>query len=97
MTIRALIWQVPALALGWLAVLALVALAQPVPQRGAPAFLVLLPSAKLLRDLPQGTAILARSGLSVTVRSDALGFAPQLYAAGAWLVLPAGLKGCAAL
>ncbi len=97
MTIRALVWQIPLLGVAWIAVLAVVALAQTAPNRGASAYLVLLPQGHFLRDLPQGAAVVGRSDVSITLASTAPQFAAQLYRSGAWLVLPAGLKGCAAL
>ena len=60
----------------------------------APAAVVIFPSARLLAHLPDAAAILSQTGFSVTVRSDQAGLAAELYAAGAWLVLPAGLTGC---
>lgn len=57
----------------------------------APAVLVLgLPGA-----LPDGAALLARAGPLLTVTGEA-GLVRALYAAGAWIVLPAGLVGCVA-
>jgi len=63
----------------------------------APAALVLFPSSGFLAALPDGTAIVGRSALSVTLRSDRAGFVRGLYQAGARAVLPAGLTGCLAL
>lgn len=55
----------------------------------APAVLVLgLPGA-----LPDGGALLARQGALLTVTGEG-GLVAALYAAGAWIVLPAGLTGC---
>ena len=39
-------------------------------------------------------AVISRTALTLTVRSDAPGLGRKLYAAGAMLVLPAGLTGC---
>jgi len=55
---------------------------------------VLFPSSRLMAHLPLGAAITGRSALSLTLRSDNAGLVADLYHAGAWLVLPAGLQGC---
>ncbi len=60
----------------------------------APAAVVLLPGPDFLARLPEDSAILARTRFSVTVESDVPGLGRRLYAAGATLVLPAGLTGC---
>ncbi|MEM9433864.1 MAG: hypothetical protein AAGA12_08075 [Pseudomonadota bacterium] len=61
----------------------------------APAALVPLPSASFLAALPDDVAIVGRSALSVTLAGPSETVS-DLYAAGAWLVLPAGLSGCSA-
>lgn len=61
----------------------------------APAALVPMPSQSFLAALPEGVAIVSRTPVSVTLASDTPGLAAQLYSSGAWLVLPAGLAGCA--
>lgn len=63
----------------------------------APAALVPLPSDRFLADLPATISIVSRGPVSVTLASDSPGLAAALYAAGARLVLPAGLPGCAPL
>jgi len=78
---------------GWIALLAVVM----VVSDDAPAALVLFPAADLIDRLPAGVAITARTGLSVTLAADTPGLAAALYRAGAVLVLPAGLLGCAPL
>ncbi len=90
MTIRSVLIALPLLVLGWLSTLVVVALLT----YEAPAYVVLLPQDRLLDGLPEDTAVLAASRLSVTVASDAPGFAKALYSSGARLVLPAGLPGC---
>lgn len=82
-----------AVVIGWLAVLAGVML---VPD-AAPAALVMFPSSALLNDLPNGVAILSQNAVSVTLISEMDGFGAALYRAGAFVVLPAGLLGCAPL
>ena len=78
---------------GWIAVLAAVM----VLSDDAPAAVVLFPDASFLEALPKGIAITGRTAFSVTLSSEAPHFARALYAAGALLVLPAGLLGCAPL
>ena len=80
-------------ALAWLALVALVTRFSD----AAPLVLVVLPDDAFLAHLPPEMAIVSRSRLSITLRSDAPDIAGRLYAAGAMLVLPAGLKGCLGL
>ncbi|MGC1497069.1 MAG: hypothetical protein WA790_14760 [Sulfitobacter sp.] len=82
-----------AIVIGWTAVLAGVMLVSD----AAPAALVMFPDATFLRDLPDDVAILSQSAISVTLISKAPGFSTALYQAGAHIVLPAGLLGCAPL
>ncbi|MEM6305860.1 MAG: hypothetical protein AAF744_14165 [Pseudomonadota bacterium] len=63
----------------------------------APAAVVMFPSAAFLETLPGDVAITGQTAISVTLYSDAPNLAAALYAAGAPLVLPSGLKGCAPL
>lgn len=63
----------------------------------APAALVLVPDAAYFDALPTGVSITSQTGISVIAAGDGAGFAPMLYKSGAWLVLPAGLLGCAPL
>lgn len=74
---------------GWLATLALIL------RLGgeAPAVFVPFPPEGLLAALPD-VAVTGASPLSVTLRSDAPDLPRRVYAAGAWLVLPAGLEAC---
>lgn len=90
MTIRSLLLALPLLFLGWISVL----LAVAVLTDEAPAYVVVFPGQKLMGGLPGDAAILAASRFSVTLTSEAPGFARALYASGAWIVLPAGLPGC---
>lgn len=92
MTIRVLLC-VGAIFCGWVAVLAGVMLTSD----RAPAALVMMPDAAFLTNLPEGVAITAQNAVSVTVIGSEEGFAASLYRAGAWLVLPSGLRGCAPL
>ena len=86
---RRILLALPAVIAAWIAILAIV---MRLPG-AAPQALVLLPSAAMLADLPVGTAITAIGPYSVTLRGGP-GLVGQLYAAGAHLVLPAGLTGC---
>lgn len=61
----------------------------------APAMLVVLPDAAFLQNLPKDAAIVGWSSMSITLASAEPEFIDRLYASGARLVLPAGLKGCA--
>ena len=63
----------------------------------APAALVLFPPKGFVKELPDGFAVLGYSNITLTVASDTKGFGAKLYDSGAWLVLPAGLKGCLSL
>ena len=61
----------------------------------APTALVLFPKDGFLRDLPEEIAILSATSRSLTLVSLRSDFTQTLYQAGALLVLPAGLSGCA--
>ena len=89
MLIKQLLFAVPILFAAWIGILALVM------RLGgeAPAALVLFPPAGLVASLPLGTAITASGPLSLTVKGGP-GLVAALYAAGAPLVLPAGLTAC---
>ncbi len=94
MTIRArhLLTGVPLLLLGWIAVLALVMrLGGP-----APAALVVLPPEGFLRALPPQVSVTSRNVFGLTARGGP-DLVAELYAAGAPLVLPAGLASCLGL
>ncbi len=80
-----------AVACGWIAVLA----GAMVLTDAAPAALVMFPDPALLAALPDGVAITGKTAISVTLTSDGMGLTHLLYDAGALLVLPAGLLGCA--
>ncbi|MGR3743039.1 MAG: hypothetical protein ACU0BC_02600 [Pseudooceanicola nanhaiensis] len=92
MTTSRIALLVLAVVAGWVGVLALTQAASG----DAPAALVLLPSRDFLAALPPDAAIVSESPVSVTVRhASPSNITPELYAAGAWLVLPAGNRGCA--
>ena len=60
----------------------------------APGALVFFPSNALMSNLPDDTAVTGGNRISVTLSSTEPHLTRKLYAAGAWLVLPAGLTGC---
>ncbi len=91
--ITKIIAVVSAVGIGWFAVLAGVMLLSD----DAPAAVVMFPDATFLNSLPDGTAILSQNAISVTLTSEMTGFGAALYQAGAIMVLPAGLSGCAPL
>ena len=74
----------------WIAVMALVMRFSD----AAPAAVVILPGEGFLAALPADAAIVAQGPATVTLKSETPAFARRLYAAGALLVLPAGLTGC---
>ena len=82
-----------AVVIGWFAVLAGVM----VVTDAAPAALVMFPGTALLNNLPDGVAILSQNAVSVILISEMDGFGAALYRSGAFVVLPAGLLGCAPL
>jgi hypothetical protein len=75
--------------LGWLAVLG----ATLRLSNSAQEVFIPFPPAALLAHLPDA-ALTGLSPVSLTLRSDTPGLPARAYAAGAWLVLPAGLQAC---
>lgn len=90
MTIKALVLGLIGMGLGWIIVLVAVGLFTD----EAPAQVVILPSERLVANLPEDVAIMDRTALTLTLESDTPALARRLYASGARLVLPAGLPGC---
>ena len=88
-TIKRLIWVLPVVILGWIATMAVVMRFSDV----APAAVVPFPGPSLMASLPKEAAILGLNRGAVTF-ANRPGLTRDLYAAGAWLVLPAGLTGC---
>ena len=88
-TTKSLVFAVPIVLIGWVAVMALVMRFSAV----APAAVVVLPTADVMSELPADTAILGMSRWALTVKNTP-DMAAKLYDAGAILVLPAGLTGC---
>lgn len=89
MTIRSAVSGLVLVLAGWVAVMAAVMRFSD----AAPAAVVVLPGSRLAAGLPEDAAILDRGRLSLTL-ANRPGLAGELYAAGAALVLPAGLTGC---
>ncbi|MDW3180861.1 hypothetical protein [Roseobacter sp.] len=81
------------LGVGWLALLASVMLLS----NDAPAALVPLATAHFIDALPDHVSITDTTALGTVLVSEDAGFVAQLYEAGAIVVLPAGLMGCAPL
>ncbi|MEM7425280.1 MAG: hypothetical protein AAF441_04250 [Pseudomonadota bacterium] len=90
MTIKRLALALPLLFAGWIATLASISLLTD----EAPAQVVVFPKRAFLDNLPEGASIIALNDWSITLASPRPGFAGSLYRHGAWLVLPAGLRGC---
>ncbi|MEO0751496.1 MAG: hypothetical protein AAFY25_06800 [Pseudomonadota bacterium] len=88
--VKRLIFALPLLLLGWILVLAVVM------RTGgeAPGAFVPWPSAAFISELPDDVSITSRSAISMTLRGDGADLTKRLYAAGAVLVLPAGLDAC---
>lgn len=85
-----LILALPLLLIGWILVLAVV-----MRMGGeAPGAFVPWPSAAFISHLPDDVSITSRSAISVTLRGNEADLTQRLYAAGAVLVLPAGLEAC---
>lgn len=89
MTIKRIFLALPFVFVGWIAVMGLVMRFSD----AAPAAVVPFPTKGFLHNLPTQAAILDVNGLAVTF-ANRPALAGELYAAGAWLVLPAGLAGC---
>jgi len=91
MTLRArpYLLALPLVALEWIRTLAAVGLGSDT----APAQYAFFPAAHLLDHLPEAR-ILGRGPFWLVLASDRPDFARALYAGGAMLVLPAGLRGC---
>ncbi len=76
--------------LGWVTVLATVALLTD----AAPGAIVLFPAADFTARLPDNTAVVGGGSFWLAIRGDGSGLGRALYQAGGRLVLPAGLPGC---
>lgn len=60
----------------------------------APGAVTLFPNEGFISRLPANTGILDIGNSWIMVAPDAPELGKKLYAAGAWIVLPAGLPGC---
>jgi len=80
---------VPVVLIGWIVVMAVVMRFSD----AAPAAVVIFPDDQLMNGLPDKVAVIRYGRVTLTLanRKD---LAADLYAAGALLVLPAGLTGC---
>lgn len=90
MTIRGAVTAVLCLGAAWLGVL----LAVTRLSSAAPAYVVLFPSTDFVAQLAPDIAVTQVNRFSVTVSSSATALPDALFAAGAALVLPAGLEAC---
>ena len=88
-TTRRLLLALPIVALAWVGLMAVVMRVSD----AAPGAVVPLPSAALMANLPKDAALLGLNRGALTL-ANRPGLARDLYAAGAWIVLPAGLTGC---
>lgn len=77
-------------AVGWMAVLA----GTMAGTDTAPAALIPFPSETFMNALPADIAIANITPVGVILISENTDYVAQLYAAGARIVLPAGLRGC---
>ena len=89
MTIKRVLLAVPLIFAGWIGVMALVMRFSD----AAPAAVVPWPGTQFMNNLPSQAAVIEVNSLAITFanRNDLV---RELYLAGAWLVLPAGLTGC---
>ena len=87
---RRILISLPFLFVAWIVTLAVVMRVSG----DAPAAFVPFPRVDLLAGLPDDVALIGRSSVSMTFKSTGPDLVSQLYAAGALLVLPAGLESC---
>ncbi len=88
--IRRLLFALPILLVVWLAILAVVLRLGG----AAPAVFVPFPPEDLMASLDQDISLIGASPISLTLQSESSNLVARVYAAGAWLVLPAGLESC---
>ncbi len=88
--IRRILLAIPVLFAGWILVLTVVM------RLGgeAPGAFVPWPSGTFIASLPEDVAITNRSAMSITLQTEQTDLTKRLYAAGAYVVLPAGLDAC---
>jgi hypothetical protein len=87
--IKRLAWALPLVVLAWIALMAVVMRFSD----AAPAAVIPFHGLQMLSSLPKDAAILEVTPQALTLANRA-GLTRDLYDAGAWLVLPAGLTGC---
>ena len=90
MTTRTWIISLAAVLVGWI----MLQLSVMYFTDAAPGAVVVFSDKGFVERLPAGAAIVDIGRYWVTVSSDKANLAKDLYAAGAWVVLPAGLSGC---
>lgn len=93
MTIRRWVFAIVVVLCGWIGLQLLIMRYTDV----APGAVVLFPADSFLSNLPEGVAVVGIGSSWMSVKSDEPGLGKSLYAAGAWVVLPAGLPGCLSL
>lgn len=89
MTIKGWILSVLAMLLGWFSLQVLVMYFAD----AAPGAVVLFPPTDFVSHLPDGIAVVGRGSNWIAIKSDEPELGKNLYGAGAWVVLPAGLPG----
>ncbi|SLN11024.1 hypothetical protein ROA7450_00054 [Roseovarius albus] len=90
MTIKHWLGTLLAVFVGWVAVLASVALFTD----AAPGAIVLFPADDFTAQLPENAAVVGGGAVWLAIRGDGPDLGKSLYRAGGRLVLPAGLPGC---
>lgn len=87
---KRLLIALPLVLLGWVAIMALVMRFSD----AAPAAVALFPPPGFVENLPPDASVISKGSFYITISGDVPSMGAALYAAGAWLVLPAGLTGC---
>lgn len=90
MTIRAWILSLLTALLGWFSLQVFVMYFTD----AAPGAVVLFPPTGFVSRLPDGVAVVGGGSNWIAIKSDEPELGKNLYGAGAWVVLPAGLPGC---
>lgn len=90
MTIRTWVLSLAVVLAGWAGLQLLVMRFTDV----APGAVVLFPAENFIARLPTNVAIVGGGPNWIALRSEGQNLGKDLYAAGAWIVLPAGLPGC---
>lgn len=86
---KRILLTLPMVVLAWILLMALVMRFSD----AAPAAVVPLPWLQSLKILPEDAVVMGANARALTLKNRP-GLAADLYGSGAWLVLPAGLKGC---